>query len=46
MELSSVLSESITLFRVRELHILSPFWNYGQIEQSISSFNESSVPVK
>lgn len=32
---SSVLSESITLFRVRELHILSPFWNYGQIEQSI-----------
>lgn len=32
---SSVLSESITLFNVRELHILSPFWNYGQIDQSI-----------
>lgn len=32
---SSVLSESITLYRVRELHILSPFWNYGQVEQSI-----------
>nr|CAJ57278.1 putative helicase [Millerozyma acaciae] len=32
---SSVLTESITLYRVRDLHILSPFWNYGQIEQSI-----------
>lgn len=32
---SSVLSESVTLYRVRKLHILSPFWNYGQIEQSI-----------
>lgn len=32
---SSVMSESITLFRVRELHILSPFWNYGYTEQSI-----------
>nr|CAC08224.1 putative helicase [Schwanniomyces etchellsii] len=32
---SSVLSESVTLFRVKHLHILSPFWNYGQIEQSI-----------
>lgn len=32
---SSVLSESITLYRISHLHILSPFWNYGQIEQSI-----------
>ena len=32
---SSVLSESITLYRVNEVHILTPHWNYGQIEQSI-----------
>nr|CAA38623.1 unnamed protein product [Lachancea kluyveri]prf//1712308D ORF 4 [Lachancea kluyveri] len=32
---SSVLSESITLYRIRHLHILSPFWNYGQVKQSI-----------
>lgn len=32
---SSVLSESITLYRVKHLHIISPFWNYGQIKQSI-----------
>lgn len=32
---SSVLTESITIHRIRKLHILSPFWNYGQIEQSI-----------
>lgn len=32
---SSVLSESITLYRIKHLHILSPFWNYGQVQQSI-----------
>lgn len=32
---SSVLNESITLFRVAKIHILSPFWNYGHVQQSI-----------
>lgn len=32
---SSVMKESITLNRVRALHILTPFWNYSQIKQSI-----------
>lgn len=32
---SSVLNESITLYSVRQVHIVSPFWNMGQINQSI-----------
>nr|WOL75525.1 helicase [Saccharomycopsis selenospora] len=32
---SIVMSESITLYRTRELHILSPHWNFNQINQSI-----------
>jgi hypothetical protein len=32
---SSVMNESLTLHRVRNVHILSPFWNFGQIEQSL-----------
>jgi superfamily II DNA or RNA helicase len=32
---SSVLNESITLYRVRELHLLSPFWNMGHVNQAI-----------
>lgn len=36
---SSVLEESITLFRVRELHIMTPFWNSVHVEQSIGRVN-------
>lgn len=32
---SSVLNESITLKNVRHVHVLTPFWNYGQAEQAI-----------
>lgn len=32
---SSVINESITLKNVQHVHILCPFWNYGQIEQAI-----------
>lgn len=36
---SSVLEEAITLFRVRELHIMCPFWNSTHAEQSIGRVN-------
>lgn len=32
---SSVMNESISLRNVRHVHILTPFWNYGQIHQAI-----------
>jgi superfamily II DNA or RNA helicase len=32
---SSVINESITLRNVQHVHILTPFWNYGQIRQAI-----------
>jgi superfamily II DNA or RNA helicase len=32
---SSVMNESISLKNVRHVHILTPFWNYGQIRQAI-----------
>lgn len=45
---SSVLHESITLFRVAKVHILSPFWNYGHVEQSVGRVkrHNSHVGVK
>ena len=32
---SSVLSESITLLRTKNVHILNPHWNFSQIDQSL-----------
>jgi hypothetical protein len=32
---SSVMNESISLRNVQHVHILTPFWNYGQIRQAI-----------
>jgi superfamily II DNA or RNA helicase len=32
---SSVMNESISLRNVKHVHILTPFWNYGQIRQAI-----------
>jgi superfamily II DNA or RNA helicase len=32
---SSVMNESISLKNVQHVHILTPFWNYGQIRQAI-----------
>lgn len=32
---SSVVNESITLKNVRHAHIVTPFWNYGQMQQAI-----------
>lgn len=32
---SSVMNESISLRNVNHVHILTPFWNYGQIRQAI-----------
>lgn len=32
---SSVMNESISLRNVQHVHVLTPFWNYGQIRQAI-----------
>ena len=32
---SDVISEGITLKDVMNVHILTPWWNYGKIEQTI-----------
>lgn len=32
---SSVINESITLRNIQHVHILTPFWNYGQIRQAV-----------
>ena len=32
---SSVMNESISLRNVKHVHVLTPFWNYGQIRQAI-----------
>lgn len=52
---SSVMNESISLRNVQHVHILTPFWNYGQIRQAIgrtirmrshSDFIDQSIVVK
>jgi superfamily II DNA or RNA helicase len=51
---SSVMNESISLRNVKHVHILTPFWNYGQIRQAIgrtirmrshSDFNDENITV-
>jgi superfamily II DNA or RNA helicase len=32
---SSVINESISLKNVRRVHVTTPFWNYGRIEQAV-----------
>ena len=32
---SSVMNESISLRNVKHVHVLTPFWNYGQIRQAV-----------
>lgn len=52
---SSVMNESISLRNVQHVHILTPFWNYGQIRQAIgrtirmrshSDFIDQNIVVK
>jgi superfamily II DNA or RNA helicase len=32
---SSVMNESISLHNVKHVHVLTPFWNYGQVRQAV-----------